>query len=69
VDKALTWFMRLWGAVLAIWCERRHLRLQLDHDKAITAALQELNEAATQLKTLALKPGGLSRPSGTRPNY
>jgi hypothetical protein len=50
----LTWFGRKWGVVVDFWREHRRLRLQLDHDKAMTTALQGLNEAAKQLKTFAL---------------
>ena len=48
MDKTLT---LMWGVALDFWREHRRLRLQLDHDKAMTTALQELNEAANQLKT------------------
>ena len=54
VDKTLTWFMSIWGVFVSMWRERRRLRLQLDHDEAMTTALQNLNEAANQLKTLVL---------------
>ncbi|MGC1822903.1 MAG: hypothetical protein WA729_18060, partial [Pseudolabrys sp.] len=50
VDKTLTWFMRMWGAFMDIWRERRRLRLLLDQDKAVTTALRKLNEATNQLR-------------------
>jgi hypothetical protein len=50
VDKTLTWFMRMWGAFVDIQRERRRLRLQLDHDEAMTATLQKVNEAVSQLR-------------------
>jgi hypothetical protein len=48
VDKTISWFM--WGAFVDIQRERRRLRLQLDHDEAMTATLQKVNEAVSQLR-------------------
>ena len=57
MDKTLTWFMRMWGAFVDIQRERRRLRLQLDHDEAMTATLQKVNEAVNQLRVLGLWRG------------
>ena len=54
VDKPLTWFLRIWGAFVDIWRERRRLRLQLHHDEAMTMALQKMIEATNQLKDSSL---------------
>jgi hypothetical protein len=54
VDKTLTWFMRMWGAFVDIWRERRQLQLQLHHDAAMTMALQKMIEATNQLNDSSL---------------
>jgi hypothetical protein len=54
VDKPITWFLRMWGAFVDIWREHRRLQLQLQHDEAMTMALQKMIEAANQLKDSSL---------------
>ena len=54
MNKPLTWFLRMWGAFVDIWQERRQLRLQLHHDEAMTMALKKLIEATNQLKDSSL---------------
>ena len=54
MDKILTWFMRIRGAFADICRERRRLRHQWDHNEAYTTALQQMNEAANQMRILAL---------------
>ena len=54
MDKTLTWFMRMWGAFVDIWRERRRLRLQLHHDEAMTIALQKMIEATNWLYVAVL---------------
>jgi hypothetical protein len=54
VEKTLTWFMRIQGAFVDICRKHRRLRRQWDHDEAYTTALQKMNEAANQMRMLAL---------------
>jgi hypothetical protein len=54
VDKPLTCFLRMWGAFVDSWRERRRLRFQLHHDEVMTMAQQKMIEATNQLKDSSL---------------